>query len=301
MNNDTLNHCCLCSASSFKNIPFRYSFKGRFLNGQKCRKCGLISILPRPTDTEIEEMYSDNYFTVADKNTHHAKTDYISDIQKADYTEHIKFIKQFAETGNFLEIGCAAGAFLNQLKNNGFEVTGVELSAFAADYGKKNFGINIINKPFDDALLGKELQENNYDVIMMADVLEHFTDPFKAMELACKLLKKGGKLIVHVPGTLNLISSRMAFAYYKLTGSQKTMTIPPYHLTEFFPGTLKKMYLKTGFSDAEILQKTKHPKTIPLRHSKIENFVKLTVQYPNYYITKFFGIYGDRITGIGTK
>ncbi len=298
---NTTNKCCLCDGTSFKKIPFRYAFKGRFLDGQKCSSCGLISIFPRPSDDEIEEMYSDDYFTVADKNTHHAKTDYISDIQKVDYTDQIKYIRQFAQTGNFLEVGCAAGSFLNQLRNNGFNVTGVELSTFAAEYGKKNYGIDIINKPFDDVLLGKELQENGFDIIMMGDVLEHFTDPAKAMELSCKLLKKGGKLITHVPGTLNLISSRLAFAWYRLSGKQKTMNIPPYHLTEFFPGTLRKMFLKTGFASAEIIQKTKHPRTIPLRHSKIENFVKLTTQYPNFFITKIFGIYGDRITGIGTK
>ena len=301
MNPENNLTCCLCTGNSFRKIPFRYSFKGRFLNGYKCKSCGLISIFPQPSEKEIEEMYSDNYFTVADKNTHHGTTDYISDILKADYTEQIKFIKQFTSSGNFLEVGCATGAFLNQLQDNGFNVAGVELSAFAAEFGKKNFGINIINKPFNNALLGNDLQENTFDIILMGDVLEHFTDPAKAMELSFKLLKKGGKLITHVPGTLNLISSRLAFIYYGMFGMQKTMNIPPYHLTEFFPGTLKKMFLKTGFTSAVINQKTKHPKTIPLRHSKIENFIKLTTQYPNFFITKIFGIYGDRITGIGTK
>jgi SAM-dependent methyltransferase len=300
INNDILK-CCLCGGASFKIIPFRYSFKGRFLNGQKCKCCGLISIFPRPAEFEIEEMYSDDYFTVADKNTHHGTNDYISDIAKVDYAENALNMQRLLKGGNFLEVGCAAGSFLNALKNIGFNVTGVELSTFAANYGKEKYGINIINKPFDEALLGAELKENSFDAILMGDVLEHFTNPFKAMELSCRLLRKGGRLIVNVPGTLNLISSRMAFVYYRLTGSQKTMSIPPYHLTEFFPGTLKKMYLKAGFSTVEIIQKTKHPKTIPLRHSKMENFIKLSTQYPNYYLTRFFGIYGDRITGIGSK
>lgn len=294
-------HCTLCNGSEFREIPFRYAFKGRFLLGQKCKTCGLISILPRPTDDEITKMYSDNYFTVADKKTHHANSDYISDLEKLDYSEGAKSIKNIVPGGNILEIGCAAGKLLKALENEGFSVTGVELSGFAADYGRKKFGINIINKPFDEKLLGSELQENTFDAILMGDVLEHFTDPGFAVNLSCRLLKKGGKLIAHVPGTLNLISSRMAFAYYGLSGKKKTMTIPPYHLTEFSPKTLKRMFLDKGFSGVQIIQKTKHPKTIPLRHSKIENFVKLTTQYPNYYLTKYFGIFGDRITGIGTK
>ncbi len=159
----------------------------------------------------------------------------------------------------------------------------------------------MINKAFDSSLLGVELNENSFDAILMGDVLEHFTNPRLAMELSLKLLKKGGALIVTVPSTLNLPSTRLAFLIYRLIGSQKTMTIPPYHLTEFFPKTLKKIFLESGFSKAIIKQRTKHPKTITLRHSKIENFIKLSTQYPNYYFTKIFGAFGDRMTGIGIK
>lgn len=295
------NNCSLCNGADFKKIPFRYAFKGRYLYAEKCRSCGLISIFPRPTDGEITEMYRSDYYTIADKNTHHTNNDYLSDIQKADFSASVTYFKKHVKEGNFLEAGCAAGGLLNALKKAGFNVVGVELSSFAAEYGKKNFGIDIINKPFDSSLPGNDLKENYFDCIFMGDVLEHFTNPCEAMEVSCRLLKPGGKLIANVPGTLNLISSRMAFAYYRLTGSQKTMTIPPYHLTEFSPATLKKMFMKTGFSSVSIIQKTKHPGTIPLRHSKAENFVKLITQYPNYYLTELFGIFGDRITGIGIK
>lgn len=267
----------------------------------KCRKCGLISILPRPTEAEIQEMYSDSYFTEADAKTHHGKTDYITDIENIDYSKQIDFIKSLVPMGRFLEIGCATGTFINQLKHHNFDVTGIELSSFAAEFGKNKYGLNIINKPFNSKLLIEDIEKETFDAIYMGDVLEHFTNPSEAVQLSLQLLKKGGKLIANVPGTLNLISTRMAFFLYRISGNQKTMTIPPFHLTEFFPKTLRKMFLMNGFSEARILQKTKHPRSIPLRHSKIENFVKLTTQYPNYYLTKYLGIYGDRITGIGTK
>ena len=293
--------CNLCGGVAFRKIPFRYSYKGRFLDGLKCQCCGLISIYPQPSVEEIGQMYSDEYFTIADNKTHHGNTDYISDIQKVDYSKEIDFVKYLVSNGNILEVGCATGSLLNQLKSHGFHVSGIELSSFAAEYGRKNYGITIINKPFDKTLLENDLKENEFDLILMGDVLEHFANPSEAVKLSCSLLKKGGKLVAHVPGTLNLISTRTAFLFYMLTGSRKTMTIPPYHLTEFSPSTLKKMYLMNGFSEVKINQHTKHPKTIPLRHSKIENFIKLSTQYPNYYLTKYFGIYGDRITGIGTK
>jgi 2-polyprenyl-3-methyl-5-hydroxy-6-metoxy-1,4-benzoquinol methylase len=262
----------------------------------QCENCGLRSIWPRPSDGEIVEMYAAEYFTEADATTHHMNDEYVKLLSAGDYSSTVKEMEQYAPKGSFLEIGCATGNLLNALKKAGFRVKGIELSAFAVEYAKKNFGIDIINKPFDDKLFGREVSENEFDIILMGDVLEHFTDPTAAMRLANKILKPGGVAIIHLPGTLNLISSRLAFFMYKLMGSQKTMTIPPYHLTEFSARTARKMCKETGFSKVVIKQTVKHPSTIPLRGSFIENLIKKYLQYPNYYLTKWFGIDGDRIS-----
>jgi len=103
----------------------------------------------------------------------------------------------------------------------------MEISRFASDYGTKKYGIEIINIPFDARVLDGSLPENHFDGILMGDVLEHLTDPKEALMVASRLLKKGGKLIVHVPGTLNLLSSRLAFLSYRILGTQNTMHIPP--------------------------------------------------------------------------
>jgi hypothetical protein len=82
---------------------------------------------------------------------------------------------------------------------------------------------------------------------------------------------------------------------YKLIGSQKTMRIPPFHLTEFSAKTAKRMFAECGFSKTIITEEVKHPSTIPLRGSFIENTVKYVFQHINYYLTKWFGVAGDRI------
>ena len=119
------NICPLCQGVSFRIVPFRYAFNDKFLNAMKCRQCGLTSIFPRPTAEEISAMYSDEYFTVADKRTHHGTTDYISDIQKLDYTQNVVSLKKTVSGGNFLEIGCATGSLLNAMKKEGFKYISV--------------------------------------------------------------------------------------------------------------------------------------------------------------------------------
>lgn len=293
--------CALCGSKQGKKIPFGYAYKNRELTGLKCSSCGLVTIQPQPSADEITEMYAEQYFTTADKKTHHGEKDYISATAHADHSESIRFFKEYVKEGNFLEIGCATGSLLVQLRDKGFNVTGVEISEFAAKTGREKYGLEIINSSFTNELIGNELPLNHFDAIYLGDVLEHFTNPIEALENIYKILKKGGYVFADVPSSLNLISSRLAFVYYRLSGNKMTMTLPPYHLTEFFPASLRKAFKRAGFEKIIIKQQTKHPKTIPLRHSFIENAAKLILQYPNYFLTKYFGILGDRMTGIARK
>ena len=287
--------CNLCGSEDGSTIPFRYAFKDRFLWGVKCNNCKLVSIWPRPSDEEIKTMYEDDYFVGSDKETHHMEVAYVDLLSAGDYADGVKDMKRFCATGNILDVGCATGNFLYALKKDGYQVKGIELSTFAAEYGRKNFGIDIINKPYDFSLLNNELPENWFDVILMGDVLEHFTNPTEAMELTNRILKPGGVALIQLPGTLNLISSKIAFFIYRLIGSQKTMRIPPFHLTEFNAETAKRMFEKTGFTKTIIREEVKPPNTIPLRGNFLENAFKYTFQYINFYLTKWFGVAGDRI------
>jgi 2-polyprenyl-3-methyl-5-hydroxy-6-metoxy-1,4-benzoquinol methylase len=287
--------CNLCNGTVGQRIPFRYQFKDRFLWAIQCKSCELISIWPRPSAAEITEMYADDYFVGADKKTHHMDVAYVDLLSSGNYADGVAEIKKHCASGNILDVGCATGNFLHALKQNGFEVKGIELSSFAAEFGRKNFGIEIINKPFDFNLLNNELPENHFDVILMGDVLEHFTNPTEAAKLTFHILKPGGKAIIHLPGTLNLISSKLAFIIYRLIGSQKTMHIPPYHLTEFSAKTARNMLKQCGFTKIIIKEEIKHPNSIPLRGNFLENSVKYSLQFVNYFLTKVFGLAGDRI------
>ncbi|MCU0422552.1 MAG: class I SAM-dependent methyltransferase [Bacteroidia bacterium] len=288
--------CNLCGNNKAKQIPFRYEFKGRYLWLYECNACKLRSIWPQPNSHEIAEMYAANYFTEADSATHHMNTDYLALLNSGNYADGVAYMQTYTTGGNILEIGCATGNFLYALKQAGYSVKGIELSDFAVQYAKEHFNISLINRPFDEELLGKEIFPKEFDVVVMGDVLEHFTNPTSAMRLVQTILKPGGVAIIHLPGTLNLISSKIAFLVYRLIGSQKTMHIPPYHLTEFNEKTIRKMCAVAGFSKVIVKHDIKHPNEIPLRGSWLENLIKKWLQYPNYFLTKRFGVAGDRIT-----
>jgi hypothetical protein len=88
---------------------------------------------------------------------------------------------------------------------------------------------------------------------------------------------------------------RLGFAAYAALGKQRKMDIPPYHLFEFTPTTIRKMLAKQGFEVVDLLNPVKPPTHIRLGGSIVEKVGKLAGQYPTYYLNKLTGRFGDRM------
>jgi len=97
---------------------------------------------------------------------------------------------------SILDIGCASGTFLVQLKQNGFtNGTALDYSAEAIEQCKKR-GIAQAyvmdgHKP--------EFPDESFDVIIASDSLEHLQHDEVALQNWYKVLKKGGTCIIYVP------------------------------------------------------------------------------------------------------
>jgi hypothetical protein len=135
----------------------------------------------------------------------------------------------------------------------------------------------------------------------MGDVLEHFTEPKTQLVRAHSLIRKGGVVACEVPGMFNTLLGRAAITGYRFVNHVKKMPMPPYHVSEFMPDTLRKIYLDSGFEKVHIVQRIRSPKAITLRGSYIEKFLKKGLHYPNFALTKTFGVFGDRLLAIGIK
>jgi methionine biosynthesis protein MetW len=100
-----------------------------------------------------------------------------------------------------LDVGCADGKLgwlLKKEKN--CIVFGVELNKKSAKKAKK-----VLDKVFCINLESKKpnIEKESFDVIIFADVLEHFKEPEKVLKKLSPLLKQRGKIIVSVPNVAN--------------------------------------------------------------------------------------------------
>lgn len=95
-----------------------------------------------------------------------------------------------------LDVGCGTGGqacAINQGKNN--EIVAVEPDPLRAAAARSN-GLNVYEGFFDDHFVACF---GSFDVIVLADVLEHVADPAQMLALVRGCLRPGGSVIVSVP------------------------------------------------------------------------------------------------------
>lgn len=112
-----------------------------------------------------------------------------------------KYLDRNLATGFFkgkkaIEIGCSIGAFTKILKERGFEVTATDISKFILEKAQKlqkdiKFEIFDIEK--------RKKSAKKYDYVFAFEVVEHLSDPDKAIANIFNLLNKGGKFIFSTP------------------------------------------------------------------------------------------------------
>ena len=194
----------------------------------RCRTCGLIYVSDIKSDKDIEEHYSKEYFEI------YLETEPIH--LRKRFKKRIKEIKKIRVSGALLDVGCGVGSFLRLAHAEGYETSGVELSHYAAEYARSNFGLSVFNGELKNAGFASE----TFDIITLWHVLEHVSDPKKFLVQVNRLLKKNGLLVIEVPN-IRSIAATISLMNWELMA-------PKEHLFYFNSYTLKKLLQDTGFS-----------------------------------------------------
>ncbi|MCU0461913.1 MAG: class I SAM-dependent methyltransferase [Bacteroidales bacterium] len=171
--------------------------------------------------------------------------------------------------GKLLDTGSGTGHFLNQMKQAGWEVNGIEINKKAREYAASSFGLDVISPDKISSLSSK-----SFDCITLWHVLEHFEDPFRYFSEISRLLTDGGVCITALPNS----NSFDAEHYNKFWAAYDV----PRHIWHFSPFTFQLFAQKAGFKIRSI-------KSLPL-----------DVFYISILSEKYMGTWLYFITGIIT-
>jgi len=244
-----MTKCNLCRNIDSK-IIYRvntktYSNKTQCYNLVKCKKCGLMYLNPMPTRKEINDMYSKDYFEFTEKgNFNEEGKKVINEETIKRYQSALSRIERYVIKGRLLELGCGFGGFLNEAKQRGWVVLGLEPSQDMYLYCKMRANLNVVNKTLEEA----RFKNGYFDAIYADNVIEHLLEPSLALKKLNKLIKKRGILYIRLPNENGLapIISRTLMKIKTAIGAKNNVQLLQ-HLYYYDAKTINRMLEKNGF------------------------------------------------------
>jgi SAM-dependent methyltransferase len=204
----------------------------------RCSDCRLLFVYPQPSEDEILAIYGPDYFRRGNKYSLEPGASPSNPNLENDRTR-MRLVKRHKSSGRLLDVGCAMGDFLALARNEGFEVTGVEVASSAADYVRRELGIEVHNCDLSTA----GLPASSFDIITLWDVIEHLSDPHPTVREAFRLLRPGGVLLAST-GDAGALYARIMRKYWHLL-------TPPQHLFFHSRKSLETLLRIHGFSVRE--------------------------------------------------
>lgn len=194
----------------------------------ECNHCGLVYANPRWPEATILETYA----AVED-------TTYVAERAGREITfrHHLRQMERVVgPAGNrrLLDVGAYIGVFVEMAAEAGWRAEGVEPSQWAAAEAQQR-GLNVMLGTLDSVAL----DEGQYDVVTMWDVIEHLADPAAELARAGNLLRPGGWLIVHTMDIDALVARLMG---------ERWPWLMEMHLYYFSRRTLTAMLERLGFA-----------------------------------------------------
>jgi SAM-dependent methyltransferase len=232
-----LENCPLCGSDKHELLYItrdrHYGISGIYQIVQ-CTGCSLIFLNPMYTDAELSPLYPQDYYAYQDDNFHRPRW---KEIIKAilNFRIHTRDPK-FEKPGKMLDVGCGTGWFMFEMRKQGWDVHGVEISAAAADVGRKAAGLNIFSGTLEEA----KFPDDSFDYIRSNHSFEHISNPGPTLDEIHRILKPGGKLMIGVPNVTGL-NARIFKKYWWYLGA-------PVHTFNYSVKTLSEMLKKHRFA-----------------------------------------------------
>jgi SAM-dependent methyltransferase len=134
------------------------------------------------------------------------------------------------------DVGCERGELLNVLREGGCAVVGTQMAPAAAEFARRQFGIEV----FLGELMDAPFAGDRFDAVLMLNVLEHLPDPEAYVAQASKMLERGGLFWIELPN-IDSFTARMA-------GKSWLHHDPPHHLWGFTRAGIARLLGRHGFA-----------------------------------------------------
>ena len=162
-------------------------------------------------------LYDAAYFRSGESSEHgEGYGDYLAeeDLHRLNARRRLRLLEGLVPTGAILDVGCAAGFFLDEARRRGWDVSGSELSPEMASWAGDELGLDgIVQGPFSE----QGWERGSFDVVTMWDYIEHTLDPTAELSRAVELLRPGGILVLSTGDAGSLLARLSGRRWHLLT------------------------------------------------------------------------------------
>jgi SAM-dependent methyltransferase len=225
-----------------------------------CASCGFGLFFPTITGSAgfYQQIEAGNYYNA----------------EKWEFQQALKFISNLRTT-SLLDIGCGAGAFLDQLKMTAPSVRrcGHELNPEMRPVLEGN-GHEFMSEPL------ARLEPGSFDVITAFQILEHVENPLEMLRDIYDLVRPGGGLFVTTPNQAGPIQNF----------TESLTEIPPHHVSRWSPGALQLAIEKAGFVGCQLMPE-------PLAQVLWDTYLPLVME-DNCWVSTMYGNFIEHLNSM---
>ena len=206
----------------------------------RCRRCGLLAT----TAFVHRHETTDSLYDIGPTQYEEYATQYLPH-RRASFERELDTLEPFRQTGRLLEVGSGFGFFLEAASRRGWRAEGVEVSPYGCELARGR-GHSVYQGYLEDA----PLDEGQFDVVALWDVIEHVTTPAPMIKHCLRLLRPGGRLVLKTPDGRALDSTlaplRAAYRHFVYPANTAE------HVFHFSPQQLQQLVENVGFAHVEI-------------------------------------------------
>ncbi len=200
---------------------------------ERCRGCRFVRMADAPTPAELAAFYESDRLSGESGWQEHEKNLVRFDGILAAIERHVR-------PGRLLDVGCSLGTSLVAARKRGWTAVGLELSRPAAEFGRKEWDLDIRMQTLDEA----GFAPGSFDAVLMHHTLEHVAAPDRVLAQVRDVLAVGGVTYQSLP---NHDSAKA-----RLFGRHFGWGITPEHVSHFSRRTLTRLLRRIGFTVVDV-------------------------------------------------
>lgn len=236
-----LSGCPVTPLDQFGKRAGRW-YKGGFIDFCVCPDCSYLGF-PLPSEAELSDYYSNHYGSTS-SSWYNIEEDYSERKVCSRANDVSNLLKKYitAHDPVTLEVGCAFGGTVMELRRRGVRAFGSDLNQDAIQQGRRR-GNEYIRSEFAQDILGKEGLSAN--LIYAYHALEHIPDAIGFLKSIKSALADEAVLEFRVPNGSYLKAWRCGFDSWDWFAY-------PDHLHMFTPSAVMKLAEQAGFAVVDI-------------------------------------------------